>query len=256
MLARLGFYLSIVKIASYRRQDWTVARRRRGWQAASVPKRRKPVGSYHHGDLREALLAEALRVIEHEGLSELSLRDLARRLGVSSAAPYHHFSDRTELLLALARSGFERLETQMRHELLDAGPTAADRLQALGRGYLRFAKQHPSHFRLMFRPDWLPEGKPLHAGHEGVKSGGDKTGDGSFGLLQQVVIECMQEAGTEGEDLMPSVLAMWGGVHGIASLRLDGPLAAFGGVGEVDDLCEQALEALGAGLKARNRSVP
>lgn len=218
-----------------------------------MPKHRKPTGSYHHGDLREALLSEGLRVIEQKGLSELSLRDLARRLGVSSAAPYHHFANRTELLMALADAGFERLQAHMQEDLSKTGPSATDRLMALGRCYLRFAQRHPFQFRLMFRPDWLP------ADHQ--KKGascadpGD-SGEGGFELLKDVVTACLEEAGRKGEDPMPSVLAMWGAVHGIASLRLDGPLSEFGSEADVDELCERALEALGRGLKVPPSELP
>jgi AcrR family transcriptional regulator len=205
--------------------------------SGSVAKHKKPPGAYHHGDLRDALLGEALKLIEQRGSAELSLREIARRLGVSSAAPYHHFANRTELLVAVAMRGFERLEASMRTELAQASEAPIDRLQAIGRGYLKFALAHPRQFRLMFQADeaCVPPPAPREDGK-------------AFQVLLDVVQSCLERAGRAGEDPMPSVVAMWGGVHGIAALRLDGPLAYMGTEDEVDALCDAALGVLSRAL--------
>src|SRR5262245_65940652 len=96
--------------------------------------------SYHHGDLRQAVLQEAGEVLEKEGLDALSLRELARRAGVSHAAPYRHFPDRDALLAALAAEGFELL-----YRGLDKRPEGD-----LGAGHVEFALAHPQRFRLIF----------------------------------------------------------------------------------------------------------
>ncbi len=101
--------------------------------------------AYHHGDLRRAVLDAALEVIATDGPGAVSLRDLARRAGVSHAAPAHHFKDKAGLLTAIAVEGFELLATG----LSDGGPS----LLGLGVGYVRFALEHPAHFEVMFRPD-------------------------------------------------------------------------------------------------------
>ncbi|MFD5699605.1 TetR/AcrR family transcriptional regulator [Streptomyces lasiicapitis] len=101
---------------------------------------------YHHGDLRHAILTAALEAIAAEGPAALSLRDLARRAGVSHAAPAHHFKDRTGLLTSIATEGFELLA--------DALAEAAD-LRDAGVRYVRFAREHPAHFQVMFAPDLL-----------------------------------------------------------------------------------------------------
>jgi len=100
--------------------------------------------TYHHGDLRRAVLTAALDVIRTEGPSAVSLRDLARRAGVSHAAPAHHFKDRTGLLTAIAAEGYELLA----HALSEA-PDLRER----GVAYVRFALGHPAHFQVMFQPD-------------------------------------------------------------------------------------------------------
>ncbi|MGW0331185.1 TetR/AcrR family transcriptional regulator [Streptomyces sp. NPDC003011] len=102
--------------------------------------------AYHHGDLRRTILTAALDVIAADGPSALSLRDLARRAGVSHAAPAHHFKDRTGLLTAIAAEGFGLLAGTVRE--------AAD-LKDAGVRYVRFARDHPAHFAVMFAPGLL-----------------------------------------------------------------------------------------------------
>jgi AcrR family transcriptional regulator len=106
--------------------------------------------SYHHGDLRAALIAAAGVEIERIGYENLSLRELAASLGVSRAAPYRHFADRRALLAAIAAEGFERLASIYRNA---TGKTPEKRLTAAGRAYLAFAAERPQLFRLMFASD-------------------------------------------------------------------------------------------------------
>jgi AcrR family transcriptional regulator len=112
---------------------------------------------YHHGDLRAALLAAAEAELTARGVEQFSLRGVAKRAGVSHAAPAHHFGDANGLLTALAAEGFTRfVATQRAHEAA-APPGQPDRLVAAGLGYIAFATAHPALFRLMFasqRPDF------------------------------------------------------------------------------------------------------
>ena len=96
--------------------------------------------TYHHGDLRAAVLEAAGVLIEKEGIARLSVREAARRAGVSHNAPYRHFADRDALLDELAQAGIEQLEEAL------AGLSGRE----LGRAYVRFAREHPQRFRLMF----------------------------------------------------------------------------------------------------------
>ncbi|MFK4103516.1 TetR/AcrR family transcriptional regulator [Streptomyces sp. NPDC019531] len=106
----------------------------------------RPRRPYHHGDLRHTILTAALDVITADGPTGLSLRDLARRAGVSHAAPAHHFRDRTGLLTAIAAEGFG---------LLAAALSEAADLKDAGVRYVRFAREHPAHFQVMFAPELL-----------------------------------------------------------------------------------------------------
>ena len=107
---------------------------------------------YHHGNLREALLERAAEVIASDGVAAVSLRGLARDLDVSHAAPRRHFADRSELLAALAKEGFQRsMEAMAAGAEQFADPVA--RYRALGRAYVRFAVEHPSYFKAINHPE-------------------------------------------------------------------------------------------------------
>jgi AcrR family transcriptional regulator len=104
---------------------------------------------YHHGDLRRAVLEAALELIEESGVSSLSLREIARRIGVTTAAPYHHFKDRGELLLQIGMQGY----SQLLHILEQAAVTASgveDECEAEFRAYLHFAREHAASYAVMF----------------------------------------------------------------------------------------------------------
>jgi AcrR family transcriptional regulator len=125
-------------------------------QAPAVPTTK----SYHHGDLAQALLKEAERILESEGIQALTLRAAARGVGVSHTAPRNHFGDLTGLLSELAAAGYRRF-TEMMTQAADAvDDDPRERLRARGRAYIRFAYQHPGLFTLMFRSEQLDLTRP------------------------------------------------------------------------------------------------
>lgn len=109
--------------------------------------------AYHHGNLREALLERAAEVIAERGVEGLSLRGLARDLGVSHSAPSAHFPDRRALLCELAKEGFRRGVDAMHSGAAAAGADPVARYRALGRSYVRFARENPSYFRAIHHPE-------------------------------------------------------------------------------------------------------
>ena len=117
--------------------------------------------SYHHGNLRAALLESAERTLAQRGVSELTLRELAREVGVSHAAPRRHFADKRALLAALAMDGFERLGRELDVAMAGAGGSLREQLGAFGLAYVRFATEHAALLELMFagkhRDDSLQE---------------------------------------------------------------------------------------------------
>ncbi|MBF6220656.1 TetR/AcrR family transcriptional regulator [Nocardia abscessus] len=170
--------------------------------------------SYHHGALRDALLAACLRLIETEGLGAVSLRRVAREAGVSTAAPYHHFPDRSALLATLSTQGFRLLGAQLAATRAEAEtPLAA--LTALANTYVRFSREQPAYFRLMFRPELSQPDK-----HPDAMA----AGDAAFGVLADTIAECVR-AGVLPADKADTLAVMfWGLGHGLASLWLDGQL--------------------------------
>jgi len=186
----------------------------------------KKSGTYHHGDLRRVLLETALRVIEHDGLAALSLQALTRRAGVSSGAPYHHFENREQLLIAIADQGFELLIAEMRRAADAAGDDAAGRLRGLGLAYVRFALAHRGHFRVMFRPELQAQ-----LANPTQQSGGE-----GFALLRQAVIRCQNEGLAPGGDPTPLVLVAWSCVHGASALWIDGSLGNKGLIADEEQL--------------------
>src|SRR5690349_16003682 len=111
--------------------------------------------NYHHGDLRNALLTAALAIVEENGLEGLSLRKVAARVGVSHAAPEHHFPTLRHLQNAMATIGFELFVRSIDDERAASSDSREEQLRAAARGYLAYAKAHPALFRLMFTSNLL-----------------------------------------------------------------------------------------------------
>jgi AcrR family transcriptional regulator len=170
---------------------------------------------YHHGDLRAELLAAALSVAEERGVDGLSLRECARRAGVSHAAPYRHFADKNALLDALAAQGFGWLADAGR-QAMSAAKTPRARLDAYGVAYVLFAVEHPIHFRLMFTRELQP---PASAPPVDCTPDMPPAPDDAFGLLVQTASEA---TGTEGDAALLAGVASWCLPHGLAMLILDG----------------------------------
>jgi len=166
---------------------------------------------YHHGDLRKALLDAALEILAKEGESELTLREVARRAGVTHAAPYRHFPNKEALLASVAEEGFRML---VRHvDEARAGVTdPALRLQTAGVGYVMFAVSHPIHFRVMFRA--------VQASGASFPSLAE-AGAAAFSQLLESVVECQQAGVVVRGEPRELAISAWAIVHGLASLLMD-----------------------------------
>jgi AcrR family transcriptional regulator len=172
-----------------------------------------PSRPYHHADLRATLIEAAVTLIGEVGPRAFTLREVARRAGVSHNAPYRHFASKDQLLLAVAAEGFERL-TAVMNKMMARGRTPAERLELSGCGYVDFALRWPRHFLVMFDlPVMLPEDCQDRS-----------IGEDAFRVLLNC-IAAAQEAGhlPPGEPL-PLAQTAWSLVHGIAKLAVSGNL--------------------------------
>lgn len=168
---------------------------------------------YHHGGLRDALIEAAESILAEKGVEGFTLREAARRAGVSPAAPAHHFGDAAGLLTEVAILGFEGLAEALRAGMERGGDDPVGRLREQGRAYVEYAIARPGRFKLIFRKEKLAcEDERLH-----------RAGSAAFALLQQAI---GQVTGKDADKFDASdraaVLAAWSLVHGFAHLVIDG----------------------------------
>lgn len=174
---------------------------------------------YHHGDLHQSLLDAAEAILAERGVDGFTLREAARRAGVTPAAPAHHFGSAAGLLTEVALLGFHDLQRYVAGSAHEAGERPADRICAMGVGYVRFALAYPARFQLMFRKDRL--------------LGGDErllaAGTAAYGQLERVVREYLDLAPDARLDPAAQALMVsaWSTVHGFAHLALDGRFDAW-----------------------------
>lgn len=162
---------------------------------------------YHHGNLRQAVLAAAVDAITEVGPAGVSLRDLARRAGVSHAAPAHHFGDKAGLLTALAAEGYGLLA-----DTLDAAHQRTQDFLEVGVAYVRFAVERRAHFEVMFRPDLY------HSDDPEVLAARERASEALSGGIDTL------PSGRAGPDARIAGIAAWSLVHGFATLWLNGAL--------------------------------
>lgn len=190
--------------------------------------RTKPSRSYHHGDLRTALIEEARDALKTAPSEAVTLKALAERLGVSQPAPYRHFSSRDALMRAVAADGFRRF----REELMRAVEAPADDRFARGcQAYLDFAARNFGVYRLMFSGRHLAEGADLELASASAAA---------FAVLLAAVSSGAAEA-----EARPTAIALWAALHGMALLAseglLEGPEPRPGGAPDTSDLVQELV---------------
>ncbi len=197
--------------------------------------------AYHHGDLRAALLDEAAAMIAEGGAASVTMRGLGRRVGVSRAAAYRHFEDKTALLVAVAAAGFSRLNDRLAAVDASAPRSGVERIRRMGEEYVRFALENPAQYRLMYgreaiaRRD-LPE----------LREAGNA-------LFEQLVdmIQAYQESGKiKRQDPRAQAYVAWSAVHGLASLLIDEQILT---AVDVDGLIRQTTRTVWDGMRVRRR---
>lgn len=164
--------------------------------------------TYHHGDLRAALLRAAMELLEESGEADLSLRAVARRAGVSAAAPYRHYADREALVSAVAAVGYQELAQQL--AAAHPSPSTPEQLASVAIAYVQFALERPALFRIMFTEPCDRDNDDRVAATAAVAQ-----------YVRAIVERAFPEADAEA-----LATAIWALVHGLAFLHLDGKLDA------------------------------
>lgn len=209
----MGENLYVVKtnLTASRLSDKRIVMSRR---TKARPKAAARTTPYHHGDLRSALLRAADTELVEKGVEDFSLRGVAKRAGVSHAAPAHHFGDVTGLLTALAAVGFERFVAMQRARQQKAEENGRAQLVAAGLGYIDFAMANPALFRLMFSSNRPDHNDPILA----------RAARAAFDHLVQGVKQLRGVDPHGHEAAMLDVMAAWAIAHGLADLMNAGRL--------------------------------
>lgn len=207
----------------------------------------KPRRAYHHGDLRRALVEEALRLAEEGGPEMVTVREVARRVGVSSGAPFRHFPDRTTLLTAVAEEAMRRFRQEILGALEAAsGKGPLDRLRAIGSAYLRWAVRHPTYFEVLSSRRLID-----YEGSAGLRADNE--------AVQRLMAGLIEEGRLKGEvrdDADARLIVVTGRalVYGLARMKVDDHYASWGlKTEEVECVMDEALGLFIAGLAAPPR---
>lgn len=193
--------------------------------------------SYHHGDLLQALIDAALDLVAEKDASDVSLREIARRVGVSHTAPYRHFADKEALWAAVAREGFERFQQELETAML----SASDPLEQLERGcasYLSYAAKHPARYRIMFGAHGANAEKADAAMAEAAKQ--------TYLPFAGAIARGQEEGQFRAGDCEGMAQTLWALMHGLALLAIGGQLEAKEGTSE--SLSDLMLHQFMAGL--------
>jgi AcrR family transcriptional regulator len=197
----------------------------------------RPRRPYHHANLKQELLDAAVALIAEAGPQAFTLREVARRAGVSHNAPYRHFQDKDDLLAAVAAQGFDGLTAAMT-EAMAEGRTAVERLSLAGRGYVRFALRSPQHILVMFETPVPDQPRPEHVA----------AGQRAFQVLLDAISAVQAEGGLPGGDPRGFAIAAWAAVHGLAKLGMSGRLPWH--AGETVEFTSYLTRALLHGMAA------
>lgn len=184
-------------------------------------------GRYHHGNLRQAMIEATLVLAEESGLERVSLREVARRLGVSSGAPFRHFRDRQALMTAIAEEATRQLRIRVERDQLTAPAAAVEKLRCLGHSFLAWAWSHPTQFKLVSSRQLFDFNASESLAHH-------------FGAVRNLTLSLIQQAQSQGQlsdRQTPEQigLALRASAYGLARMAIDGQLPQWGVVNPEDE---------------------
>ncbi len=197
---------------------------------------------YHRLNLKQSLLDAAVALIGELGPQAFTLREVARRAGVSHNAPYRHFRDKDDLLAAVSAEGFERL-TESMEKAMKNGRNAGERLRLAGRGYVQFALNWPQHTLVMFEAARPEEPRPEHL--EAARK--------AFEVLLGAIKAAQGENELPAGDPYPLAVVAWSGVHGLAKLAIGGQLPLK--PKETLDFADYLTRVLSSGMAALSAAI-
>jgi AcrR family transcriptional regulator len=175
---------------------------------------RNPRGQGAH--LREEIVAAAVELLEEHGNeSAVTLRSVARRIGIAAPSIYRHFPDQPAIMLAVVQAAFAELDADLLSARDAAGRPPPRRLLAIGQAYLRFAEQHPQRYRTMFGGVWLPTADVGSVTADDLLA----LGQGALELLLQALSDCVDAGRATSTDVPADTVALWLGLHGLAHQR-------------------------------------
>lgn len=214
----------------------------------SAPPPPAPRETYHHGNLRQALLDAAVSLVQELGPDAVSVREVARRAGVSSGAPFRHFADKTALMTAVAEEGARHLLAETQAAVEAAGDDPIARFRSAGVAFVLFAVKHPGHFRVMNMPEYgAPSGSAVI---------GDMMATGTAWTLD-LITRAQAEGRIPEGDPAALHLAARALVYGLARLFADGHCAQMGiGPEHARDVAEAVTGVFGRGLVRQPEPAP
>ena len=202
-----------------------------------------PAAPYHHGDLRRALIDTALSMVTEEGAWNFTLREVARRAGVSHMAPYNHFEDKSALLAEVAALGFQSLRQTLEAAARGQPRSARQAFAGIAAAYVRFGVEHPAHYRLMFGAELAEKAR-----YPALQAASDST----FAVLTGVLERGHASGQVRRGVVRDQALAAWSLVHGLTTLLIDQRLSFLGvSEGDAERHARQTGMALFEGLRAK-----
>ncbi len=170
--------------------------------------------TYHHGNLKEALIEESLKMIENDGLESITLRELTKRVGTSRTALYRHYSSKEELLKAVIQAGFSKLDSAI-FSNLNPELNIQEKIYALGKAYIEFATNNPNLYRMIF-------GHETEKEREEACNINEREDAPSFHSLVDIITQAQAEGLIKKDDAFMQATVLWAMLHGLSNLLIDG----------------------------------